>query len=242
MDDTLTDWQPATKRVEQAVDDDSNGRGWVNTETEEVVIRRPLLADECEQLKYGAYWYLDVSEKTGLGTNRCLLLRGSTPASVDKRIKKYLTAAETPVDPDRLDRALNPTQIRREQINHVTCLRDWAHLTGAKYHMTEKVGNRKRSSGQVALFQGSSRRGKGAYVAVASENGPRGRPFISIGYQSGDFYTTDVSLGHRSAYEIGNPTIEFDGEQIIATGVQQDNKITITPQTGNPDHCLAEDR
>lgn len=237
MSEGPRDWKPAPERAAKVAGTDSNARGWVNTETEEVVIRQPLNEDGEDLPAYGVYFFLDVSKSTGLGTNRSLLFRGDDAEQVDERITKWLQGVDTPTDPDRFDTAIDPVEVRREELTHVTSLEDWAHLTGAEYYLSEKIGTRKESSGPVAIFNGSSRRGEGAYVALAEENGPRGRKFASVGYQSSGYYTANQSLS-RTPFEVESPSVEFDGATIHITGANGSKEITITAQTENPSHSL----
>jgi hypothetical protein len=230
------DWQPAPERAEAVADQPNDARGWVNGETGEVVIRRPLIRDDEDLPAFGAYFYLDVS-KSGLGTNRSLLFRGDDAEQVDDRVVEWLENVETPTDPDRFDTAIDPIEIRREELSHVASLEDWAHLTGAEYYLGEKIGTRKESSGPVAIFSGSSRRGEGAYVALASETGPRGRDFASIGYETSGHYSTDQRLS-RSPFEVESPTVEFDHDTIHISSADGSTEITITAQTGNPNYCV----
>jgi hypothetical protein len=234
------DWQPAPERARQVADRPDDARGWVNGETGEVVIRRPLLESNEELPAFGAYFYLKVSKATGLGTNRSLLFRDAKAGKVDKRIVDWLDAVNTPTDPDRFDTAINPVQVRREELSHVASLEDWAHLTGAKYYLGEKIGTRKESGGSVALFDGSSRRGEGAYVALASEAGSRGRDFASVGYETDGHYSTDQPLSGRP-FEVESPSVEFDHDTIHISSPDGSTEITITAQTGNPNNCLADE-
>lgn len=231
------DWDAAPVRAEKVADEPDDSHGWINTETEEVIIRQPLIEDGEELPAFGAYFYLDISKSTGLGTNRSLLFRGDEAEQVDERIMKWLREAETPTNPDRFDTAIDPVEVRREEISYVTSLQDWAHLTGADHYLTEKIGTRKQSSGPVAIFDGSSRRGDGAYVALAKEDGPRGRKFASVGYRSDDYYTTDQRLS-TTPFEVESPTVTFDHETIHIAAPDGSSEITITAQTDNPSHSL----
>jgi hypothetical protein len=233
------DWDAAPVRAEKVADEPDDARGWVNTETDEVIIRQPLIRDYEDLPAFGAYFYLDISKSTGLGTNRSLLFRGDEPEHVDEQISEWLQDAETPSDPERFDTAIDPVEVRRGEISHVASLEDWAHLTGAEYYLGEKIGTRKQSSGPVAIFDGSSRRGEGAYVALAKEDGPRGRKFASVGYRSNGFYTTDQNLS-RTPFEVEAPRVEFDQETIHITSPDGSREITITAQTSNPSHSLAD--
>jgi hypothetical protein len=103
--------------------------------------------------------------------------------------------------------------------------------------MTEKVGNRKRSNGNAAIFGGSSRRGEGAYIAVASVNGPGGQEYASVGVENNGYYTADQRLRSgrgQGAVEINDPKLTFDGDTIHIESPSGDTSITITAQTGNP--------
>lgn len=228
-------WDSAPVRAEKVAEQPDDARGWVNTETDEVVIRRPLTNDNDDLPTFGAYFYLKVS-KSGLGTNRSLLFRDDDPKQIDDRILEWLQKADAPADPDEFDTALDPVAVRRNELSHVTSLEDWAHLTGADYYLGEKIGRRKESGGPVAIFDGSSRRGEGAYVALAEEHGPRGRGFASVGYQSDGYYTTDERLS-RTAFEIESPSVEFDHDTIHISS-PDGSAITITAQTGNPSHSV----
>lgn len=240
MSEHPDDWQPAPERAEQVADHPDDARGWVNSETGEVVIRQPLIEDDEDLPAFGAYFYLDVSKSTGLGTNRSLLFRDDKAEQIDDRVVEWLENVETPTDPDRFDTAIDPVEIRREELSHVASLEDWAHLTGAEYYLGEKIGTRKESSGPVAIFSGSSRRGEGAYVALASETGPRGRNFASIGYETDGHYSTDQRLS-RTPFEIESPNVEFDHDTIHISSADGSTEITITAQTGNPNYCLADE-
>ncbi|QLH82301.1 hypothetical protein [Halosimplex pelagicum] len=237
MSEHPKDWDSAPIRAENIADQPDEARGWINTETGEVVIRQPLHREDENLPAFGVYFYLEVSKSTGLGTNRSLLFRDDEPEQADERVHKWLEDAETPTDPDRFDTALDPIAIRREELSHVASLEDWAHLTGAEYYLSEKIGTRKQSSGPVAIFNGSSRRGEGAYVALAEENGPRGRKFASVGYQPSGYYTTDQSLS-RAPFEVESPSVEFDHDTIRISGADGSTAITITAQTDNPSHSL----
>lgn len=233
-------WRPAPKRAEQVADQPNDARGWVNGETGEVVIRQPLIGDDEGLPAFGAYFYLDVSKSTGVGTNRSLLFRDGEAEQVDERVVEWLEDVDTPADPGRLDTAIDPVEVRREELSHVASLEDWAHLTGADYYLGEKIGTRKRSSGPIAFFGGSSRRGEGAYVALASENGPRGRQFVSVGYETDGYYTTDQHLS-RTPFEVESPGVEFDHDTIHISSADGSTEITVTAETGNPNYCLADE-
>lgn len=237
MPEDPRNWEPAPERTAKVAGADSNARGWVNTETEEVVIRQPLNENGEDLPAYGVYFFLDVSKSTGLGTNRSLLFRGDDANQVDERAVRWLQGVDTPADPNRFDTAIDPVKVRREELSHVTSLEDWAHLTGAEYYLSEKIGTRKESSGPLAIFRGSGRRGEGAYVALAKENGPRGRKFASIGYRSSSYYTTNQSLS-RTPFEVESPSVEFDGATVHITGADGSKGITVTAQTDNPSHSL----
>jgi hypothetical protein len=231
------DWQPALERAEAVADQPDDARGWVNDETGEVVIRQPLIGDDEGLPAFGAYFYLDVSKSTGLGTNRSLLFRDDEAEQVDERVVGWLEDVETPADPERFDTAIDPVEVRREELSHVASLEDWAHLTGAEYYLSEKIGMRKESSGPVAIFSGSSRRGEGAYVALASETGPRGRDFASVGYESDGHYSTDQRLS-GTPFEVESPSVEFNHDTIHISSPDGSTEITITAQTGNPNYCV----
>jgi hypothetical protein len=236
MSEELHKWEPAPERAENVADAGQDVRGWLNTATEEVIIRQPLLEEDADLPSYGVYSYLRVS-KTGLGTNRSLLFRDDSAEQADERIISWLQSATTPADPNRFDTAIDPVEVRREELSHVSSLEDWAHLTGAEYYLSEKIGTRKESSGPVAIFSGSSRRGEGAYIALTKENGPRGRKFASVGYQTDGYYTTDKSLS-QTPFEVESPSVSFDRDTIQISGPRASKEITITAQTDNPSHSL----
>lgn len=236
MPNNPDDWRPAPVHTEKVADSD-DARGWVNVETGEVVIRQPLLEDSEELPAYGVYFFTKVSKVTGRGTNRALLFRDDDPKQADERLRNWLERVDTPTDPARFDTAIHPTEVRRSELSHVSSLQDWAHLTGAEYYISEKIGSRKRSGGSVALFDGSHRWGEGAYVAIASVDGPGGQEFASVGYQPGDYYTTDQRLG-TNPFEISSPTVEFDGETLHVSSSDNSREITVTAQTDTPNHCL----
>lgn len=238
MSECLSDWQPAPDRAEKVADGSSQAKGWVNSETNEVIVRKPLNADSAELPAYGVYFFLKVTE-FGRGVNRSLLFRDDDATNADDRINEWLQQAETPANPERFDTAIDPEKVRREELSHVSSLRDWAHLTGADYHITEKIGSRRQSSGPVAIFSGSSRRGEGAYVALASEDGSRGKQFASVGYRPNGHYETDQSSS-QTAFEVESPEVEFDGGSIHIQSGRSSKELTVTATTDNPSHSLKE--
>jgi len=237
MSEEPREWVPAPGRTENVADSAQDARGWLNTTTEEVIVRQPLREDTDDLPTYGVYHYVKVPKSARRGTNRSLLFRDDSAERADERITSWLQRVTTPDDPGDFNTAVAPVEVRREELSHVSSLEDWAHLTGARFYISEKIGTRKESSGPVAIFNGSSRRGEGAYVALASEHGPRGRDFASVGYQSGGYYTTDRSLSGRP-FEVESPSVRFEYDTIHVSGAHNSKDIAITAQTGNPSHSL----
>lgn len=182
-------------------------KGWVNKNVDEAVVRLDddvYLAEHFPNLELA---------KMYIGPRRGrVLFRDTSKQRIDQRIVGHLR---------EFPEGLDSESIRREELDSPQDLWEWAHVFGAEYIGTEKIGNRKESGGNVALFSGSSRRGKGAYVAMASEDGPRGRDYISVGYKSDGYYTVQYPGRHRShknAIELENPDVEFrDDGEIVAT-------------------------
>lgn len=119
-------------------------------------------------------------------------------------------------------------------------------MVGAEYYIGEKIGNRKQSSGEVAFFSGSTRRGKGSYIALASESGPRGREYLSVGQQPNGFYGSDTAVksnakrgfGETNAFEMRSPVVSYETDTISVVGESGDT-VEITARTENPDSCVA---
>lgn len=252
---TTDDWERIDSKAHEAMDGSrrdgvaaDNIMGWRNAETEEAVVIQPLRdhhnADDVPD--FGAYWYAesgysDAFERYKIAKSQRLLFRAASLTEAEERISEWIEAVETPEDAgDRHTSAINPQEIRRHELSHVTSLEDWAHLTGADYYTGEKVGNTKQSTGNVAMFEGNTRHGEGAYVALARVDGPDGDEYASIGVENGGYYTADRRLGSGRrgsfALEIRHPIVEYDGETIhIESGRHDtDTSITITAQTGNP--------
>lgn len=240
MTDNIPNWEPAPDLAKGFGDTEELSRGWTNTVTEEVIVRQPLTDDKHSGLpEIGVYHYLGISEDYYIGTNRRLLFRGDDINTLDERVESIIREADTPNNPDSFDTAVDPVKVRRKHLETIANIEDWAHVVGADFYIGEKIGNRKESSGSVAIFEGSTRRGEGAYVALASENGPRGRPFASVGYKSGGYYTTAPSI-RRNAWEVEQPAVKFDDTTITISSPNSDRSITIEPQTGNPSECVRE--
>jgi hypothetical protein len=238
MSSEIPHWEQASQRVAAACDSPEDARGWINTRTDEVVIRRRIPGDTENLPEYRVSHFLRMSER-GRGTNRSILFRGDSPADLDARVTALLKGVDVPSNPGRFDTAISPTAVRRKELSTVDSIRDWAHLTGAECYQTEKIGTRKQSSGMVAIFDGTSRWGNGAYVALASVTGPGGEEFASVGYQPNGFYATDKHLS-GSPFEVTSPAVEFDGATLKIKGVDGSNRITVTAKTGNPDQNIRE--
>jgi hypothetical protein len=252
--DAVDGWETVNQEVREAVTEslrksESIDRekiyGWRHPETSEALIVRPNNDDTPAQ--YAVYHcpvfdYSDIYERWNLKRGVTPLFRDDSIADANERIAYWADRSSVPEEPTKRHRyAIDVETVCRNEIEHPTSLKEWAYLVGAANFGTEKIGSRKESNGDVALFEGSSRWGEGAYIALASEIGPRGHNYLSVGYESNGYYETDQSLtaglGGNSAFEIDHPTVEFDGDTIIVTG-RRDESITITATTGNPSECL----
>lgn len=254
-------WQRADDNIREAltgdsrrpdISDDDTVVGWQHSETGEVVVIHPIKSDddslpdavEYAVYKYTEFKYSDIYERHHIQYGSLLFRSDSVDDAVD-RITEWMDQFETPENPeDRHNTAIDVVEVRRHEITHPTTLEEWAMLTGAEYRITEKIGMRKESGGDVAIFDGSSRWGEGAYIALASESGPRGKDYASVGFEPNGFYTADKRLSSRGglggggAFEITDPVVEFDGDTIHMK--RGDKEITITAQTENPAENLYE--
>lgn len=217
---TSNNWTRHDTAAAMITDDDAIG--WENTETGEFVARTSK-DDEFIVYHFGKVRG-DINSSYMTGVNRETLFRSDTPDVADRVTRHFDTVA----DHGHLDTAA----IIKAEIDSPRCLREWAYLNDADYYTTEKIGNRKQSSGSVAVFDGSTRWGEGAYVALASEHGPRGRDYVSVGYQPNGHYTVSApwssSRGKRSdAYELESPTAEFTRDSIIIKNPNGDT-LTVT--------------
>lgn len=205
----LTNWVRDDTLAEEIIDRE-NVKGWYNETADEAVVR------SSDNGVYTARWYTrpERSRNSYQSQNGRILFRDSVKRSIDSRIVDILRTYSDGLDWEG---------IRRSEIDSPQALDEWAHTFGAKNSITEKIGNCKDSGGEVAIFEGSSRRGRGAYVAVAYESGPRGKDYFSVGTEMNGFYDVElsgVSNPRRGAIEIIDPSnIEFmsDGE-IVVTG------------------------
>jgi hypothetical protein len=249
-------WQRADDNIREALTGDSRRPdisdgdtvvGWRHSETGEVVVIHPIkgdddsLPDEVEYTvyRYTEFKYSEVYDRYHIQYGSLLFRSDSVDDAVD-RITEWMDQFETPENPeDRHNTAIDVVEVRRHEITHPTTLEEWAMLTGAEYYTSEKIGNRKRSGGQVAMFGGTHRWGEGAYISLASVDGPGGDNYASVGYEPDGYYTTDKQLTSRGygsdrAFEITDPVVEFDGDTIHISERRGDKEITVTAQTENP--------
>jgi len=129
---------------------------WYNDTADE------LVALVSEEQDYATKWYTNVTE--GFTTERNLI------HDTSKSSLKSRTTTQLQEHPD----GINYQIFKRSALETPATLEDWAYIYGAATYMTEKIGSRKESGGTVAWFEGSTRYGDGAYIAFASEDGPRG--------------------------------------------------------------------
>lgn len=185
----------------------TNVKGWYNDEAEEAVVRIRRLRGQDYLVEY--FPRPHYSRDSYLDRDGRILFRDSAKQRVDSRIINQLRNY-----PDGID----TEAVRREELETPTNLWEWAHVFGAAFFGTEKVGNRDESSGDVAIFDGHWRNGEGAYIALATETGSYGKEYISIGTQPNGYY--EVSLSGKSpvqdkALELNNPSIEFREDGVI---------------------------
>lgn len=200
----------------QSLTDDANAIGWENEETGEYVARTTLDDGEFVVYHYGDTYGSDRLR----GVNRSTLFR-SDSADVSDRVEPHLAES---------GEYLDTSAVQQVEIDDPRTLGEWANVNGADYYMTEKIGNRKESGGNVAVFEGSTRRGEGAYVAIASEDGPRGHDYVSVGTKPNGHYrveTEGFSKPNRGAIELEWPTVSFTRDSVIVKSGEKQMVITV---------------
>lgn len=215
----LTNWVRDDTLAEGIIDRE-DVRGWYNETADEAVVRTS------DDGLYTARWYTrpERSRNSFQSAVGRILFRDSVKSSIDSRLVDVLR---------NYPEGLDWEEVRRSEIDAPQALDEWAHAFGAEDTIGEKIGNCKESGGEVAIFEGSSRRGRGAYVSVAYEDGPRGKDYFSVGTEMNGFYDVElsgVSNPRRGAIEIIDPSnIEFtsDGE-IVVTG-DNEKEIRVIP-------------
>jgi hypothetical protein len=224
---------------------------WSNIEAPEAILIAPRQADSTGIPSFVAKHYCSrkpnhhpINSASRI-VNSAILFRDNSPEDICTRLQPWLqqtTDAEAlDLEGPLPDRSLSPDKIKRSELKHVTSLEDWAYLVGADFHMSEKIGNTKQSDGSVAYFSGSHRRGEGAYVAQASEHGPRGKQYYSIGTEPNGYYKIQGTSTHRrGAVDLFSPKVSFDGAEItIKTNTQT---VTVVATTGMPDEFVGDEK
>lgn len=220
----IANWGRNDELAEKIIDQE-DVKGWYNEEADEAVVR-------ASDGIYVAYWYPrpEYSSRRMGGRKGRVLFRDSAKQRIDSRIAEQLRKYPAGVDNE---------EVRRSQLDVPKDLEDWAHAYGAAYTITEKIGNCKQSGGDVAIFEGSSRRGEGAYVALAYEDGPRGKDYVSVGRESNGFYNVNLSgmsRPSRGAIEIMEPkSVDFFGNGKIHVIGSDDKRMSIVPTTKGTD-------
>lgn len=214
----ITNWERNDELAEDLIGQ-SDVKGWYNEEADEAVVRG-------SDGVYVAYWYA----RPSLSSNRVggrkgrVLFRDSSKSRLDSRIADQLRKNTEEIDYE---------SVRREELDSPQALDEWAHAFGAQNMITEKIGNCKQSGGEVAIFEGSSRRGEGAYVALAYEDGPRGKDYVSVGREMNGYYRVELSgmsRPRRGAIEIIDPEgVDFFGNGEIVVSGRNGSKIKIIP-------------
>lgn len=215
----ITNWERNDELAEEIIDQE-DVKGWYNEEADEAIVRAS------DNSMYVVYRYNRPDHSARARRRRVgqVLFRDSSKNRIDSRISEQLR--EYP-------EGVNSEAVRRSEIDAPQALDEWAHAFGAANAITEKIGNCKQSGGEVAIFDGSSRRGEGAYVALAYEDGPRGKDYVSVGTEMNGYYRVELSgmsRPRRGAIEILDPEgVDFFGNgEIIVTG-SEDKQIKIIP-------------
>lgn len=214
----IKNWSRADALAEEVTDESGDIKGWYNETVDELVIR---LRDNTYSVEH--FSRPEYAKRSVRGRRGRVLFRDSAKRRTDKRVAELLRQ-----HPDGID----VEEVRRAELDAPRDLWEWAHAFGAAYMGTEKIGNRKDSDGDVAIFSGSPRRGEGAYIGLASVHGPDGESYISVGYQSDGYYTVrteGVRNSRRNAIEIERPKLSFYATgEIVATN-DKDQMIRIKP-------------
>lgn len=215
----ITNWERDDDLAEEIIGQE-DAKGWYNEEVDEAVVRAS------DDGLYVAYRYNRPEHSARAHRRRVghVLFRDSAKGRIDSRISEQLRNYPEGIDSE---------EVRRSELDAPQALDEWAHTFGAANSITEKIGNCKQSGGEVAIFDGSSRRGEGAYVALAYEDGPRGKDYVSVGTEMNGYYRVELSgmsRPRRGAIEILDPEgVDFFGNgEIIVTG-SDDNQIKIIP-------------
>jgi hypothetical protein len=225
----MTNWVK-NNEIARKIERHNGVLGWENKKTGEIIV-----CTKQDQEYATLHFAYTEGDKELRGKNKTLLFRTKTP-NVAHKLEPYFGTKDQreflnseSIEPKPIDTVL----IRRNELQDPRKLGEWAHINNASYFQGEKIGNRKESSGKVAFFDGSTRWGKGAYIALASEYGPRGREFTSIGYKSDDYYTVEtqnVSNVSQEPLEIENPTdVTFTRDQITIEN-EEGQRIVVKSQ------------
>lgn len=214
----ITNWDRNDTLAEEIINQE-DVKGWYNEEADEAVVRASY-----EKSMYVAYFYINPDRSSRASRKRTgrVLFRDSSKSRIDSRIAEQLRNYPEDID---------FKEVRREEMESPRNLSEWAHVYGAANAITEKIGNCKESGGEVAIFDGSVRWGEGAYVAIAEEDGPRGKEYVSIGSETNGFYKVIGANPRRGPVEIMEPEgIDFfaNGEIIITNSEGDQVKVVPT--------------